>query len=117
VPYLFADFVALLKRLGPEERAAVVSTRSPHYRAFLGFLTFPPMLLLTFDRPVKVVLAYAVVGALFMPFLAGTLLYMNTRRAWVGDLRSGWVANVLLVFALLVFLYLGVNGVVEGAGG
>ena len=117
VPYMFSDFVALLKRLGPEERAAVVSTRSPYYRAFLGFLTFPPMLLLTFQKPVKVVLAYAVVGALFMPFLAGTLLYMNNRRAWVGDLRSGWVTNVLLVFALLVFLYLGINGVVEGVGG
>ncbi len=117
VPYLFADFVALLKRLGPEERAAVVSARSPYYRAFLGFLTFPPMLLLTLQKPVAVVLAYAVVGALFMPFLAGTLLYMNTRRAWMGDLRSGWVTNVLLVFALLVFLYLGVNGVVEGVGG
>ena len=116
VPYMFADFVALLKRAGPEERAALVRTDSRHYRAFLGFLTFPPMLLLAFDKPVKIVLIYAVIGALFMPFLAGTLLYMNTRRAWMGDLRSGWVTNVLLVFALLVFLYLGINGVVEGAG-
>ena len=48
--------------------------------------------------------------------LAGALLYMNTRRAWMGPLRSGWLATVLLVAALLVFAYLSFNGVVEGAG-
>ena len=75
------------------------------------------MVLLAFERPIQIVLAYALVGALFMPFLAGTLLYMNSRRAWMGSLRSGWSTNALLVLALLVFLYLGINGVVEGVGG
>lgn len=151
VPYMFADFVTLLKRLRDEERSAhipryyrvilfivafpsmlllsllervsdevrigSVRTDSRYYRLFLLFLTFPPMLLLAFEKPVTVVLAYAVVGALFMPVLAGTLLYMNTRRAWVGDLRSGWIINLLLVLALLVFYYLGRSGVVEGVGG
>lgn len=116
IPYMFADFVALMKRLGAEERAALVSTQSPYYRAFLLFLTFPTMLLLAFDRPVAVVRMYTIVGALFMPFLAATLLYMNSRRGWVGDLRSGWATNVLLILALLVFAYLSINGVVEGGG-
>ncbi|MEW6367575.1 MAG: Nramp family divalent metal transporter [Acidobacteriota bacterium] len=115
VPYMFADFVALLKRLQPAERAELVSSRSVYYRGFLLFLAFPPMLLLLFQKPVAVVLAYAAVGALFMPFLAGTLLYMNTRRQWVGNLRNGWPTTLLLALALLVFLYLGIHGVVEGA--
>ncbi|MBI4552752.1 MAG: Nramp family divalent metal transporter [Candidatus Latescibacteria bacterium] len=116
IPYMFADFVALMKRLSVEERAALVSSQSPYYRAFLFFLTVPTMLLLTFGRPVTVVRVYTIAGALFMPFLAATLLYMNSRRAWVGSLRSGWVTNVLLVMALAVFAYLSINGVVEGAG-
>ena len=113
VPYMFADFMALVKRLAPEDRAAMVRPQSPYYRAFLLFLTFPTMLLLAFGRPVAVVLAYTVVGALFMPFLAATLLYMNSKRAWVGDLRNGIMTNVLLVLALLLFAYLSVNQVMD----
>ncbi|MBM3277089.1 MAG: Nramp family divalent metal transporter [Candidatus Handelsmanbacteria bacterium] len=116
IPYLFADFVGLFKGLNPEARAAIVQPGSRYYRAFLAFLTLAPMTLLLFDKPVGNVVAYTVVGALFMPFLAGALLYMNTRRAWVGALRNGWLAIVLLSAALLVFAYLSVNGVVEGAG-
>jgi Mn2+/Fe2+ NRAMP family transporter len=63
--------------------------------------------LLPADRPVGVVVAYAVTGALFMPFLAGTLLYMNGRRDWVGALRNGWLATALLVLCLILFGYLG----------
>lgn len=113
IPYMFADFVALVKRLRADERAAVVSARSPYYRAFLLFLTFPSMLLLMFDRPVSVVIAYTVVGALFMPFLAATLLYMNSKREWVGDLKNGWLTNVVLALALVLFLYLGVTEVMD----
>jgi Mn2+/Fe2+ NRAMP family transporter len=114
IPYMFADFVALVKRLDARGREALVSPRSPYYRGFLLFLTFPTMLLLMFERPVAVVLTYTVVGALFMPFLAATLLYMNARRGWMGTLRSGWMANILIVLALLLFLYLGIT---EGGGG
>jgi Mn2+/Fe2+ NRAMP family transporter len=113
IPYMFADFVALVKRLGPKEREALVRPQSPYYRAFLLFLTFPTMLLLTFKSPVAVVLAYTVVGAMFMPFLAATLLYMNSKRNWVGNLRNGIFTNVLLVLALLLFLYLSVTEVMD----
>jgi hypothetical protein len=67
------------------------------------------MALLFVREPVAVIVAYAVTGALFMPFLAGTLLYMNSRRAWVGEaMRSGPAANALLALCLLLFAYLGV---------
>ena len=55
---------------------------------------------------------YSVVGALFMPFLAATLLYMNSRRDWVGDrLRNGWLTNALLILSLVLFGYLSVQGI------
>ena len=116
IPYLFADFMALFKRASSEAREAMVRTDSRYYRGFLLFLTFPTMVLLLFDRPVSIVIIYTVVGAFFMPFLAGTLLYMNSKRAWVGDLKTGLLLNVLLALALVLFLYLGVNQLIDALG-
>lgn len=116
IPYLFADFMALFKNASREAREAMVRTDSRFYRGFLLFLTFPTMTLLLFDRPVSIVIIYTVVGAFFMPFLAGTLLYMNSKRDWVGNLKTGWLLNVLLVLALVLFLYLGVNQLIDALG-
>lgn len=102
VPYLFVDFIRTVRNR-PD---AVVTTTSPLYRGYLLFIAGPPMLLLLADRPVWIVVIYAIAGSLFMPFLAGTLLYLNNRQAWVGPLRNRWVANTLLVVALLLFGYL-----------
>lgn len=114
VPYLFCDFVGLLKRLDPRAQRRFVGTRSPWYRGFLAYLALPPMALLVFDRPVLVIVAYAVAGALFMPFLAGTLLLMNSRTAWVGaNMRNGWVTNALLALCLILFGYLGVQQILS----
>jgi hypothetical protein len=44
-----------------------------------------------------------------MPFLAVTLLIMNNRRADVGGLRNGLLANVALAFSLGLFVYLAVT--------
>ena len=74
------------------------------YRGYLVWLCLPPMLLLLFDRPVAVIVVYSVLGALFMPVLAATLLYMNSRAAWVGErLRNGWPSTVLLLLCLALF--------------
>ena len=43
-----------------------------------------------------------------MPFQAATLLYMNSRRALVGDrLRNGWVPTTAHVLCLVLFGALG----------
>jgi Mn2+/Fe2+ NRAMP family transporter len=106
VPYMFADFVALARRAQGPAHDAIVAQTSPWYRGFLLFLAVPTLLALLLEEPVSVVLVYTVIGALFMPFLAATLLYMNTRRDLVGALRSGWLANAVLVLALALFAYL-----------
>lgn len=69
----------------------------------LGFLAGPPLVLLWFKQPVAVVVAFSIAGAFFMPFLAGTLLYLNNRRGWIGGLANGWVGNAALVVCLGVF--------------
>jgi len=47
--------------------------------------------------------AYSVFGALFMPFLAILLLYMNNRKGLIGkNHRNGWLTNGFLI-AILVF--------------
>jgi Mn2+/Fe2+ NRAMP family transporter len=108
IPYMFADFVALVRRAQGSARDAIVAQSSPWYRGFLLFLALPTQLALLLDQPVSLVLVYTLIGALFMPFLAATLLYMNTRRDWVGRLRSGWLSNSLLLLALALFAYLSV---------
>jgi len=108
VPYLFCDFIALLRRLPADRMRELVSTRSPWYRGYLAYMCLPPLALLYIDRPVAVIVVYAAVGALFMPFLAGTLLYMNSRADWVGPgMTSGFVTNGLLALGILLFGYLG----------
>ncbi|MGH1364294.1 MAG: Nramp family divalent metal transporter [Calditrichia bacterium] len=102
IPYLFADFLRV-QGPTPEQK---LSTRLPSYRSFLIFLAIPPMLLLLYDRPVFIIILYAITGALFMPFLAATLLYMNNNSDWVNSLKNGWKMNIALALALLVMLSL-----------
>jgi Mn2+/Fe2+ NRAMP family transporter len=109
VPYIFADFMRVLRRTDREHSQAAVNTESPYYRGYLFFTALVPMSLLYAGRPVWVIIAYSVAGAFFMPFLAGTLLYLNNRREWVATFRNGWLMNGLLAAALLIFGYLCVN--------
>jgi Mn2+/Fe2+ NRAMP family transporter len=108
IPYLFCDFVGLMRRLPEREQREALSTRSPWYRGYLLWLALPPMLLLPFGRPVGLIVLYSVMSALFMPFLAATLLYMNSQTRWLGErLRTGWVGRVALLLCLGLFAYLG----------
>lgn len=113
IPYMFADFVSLVKKTEGPAREAIVAQTSPYYRGFLLFLAFPTMSMLLLKQPVSVVLVYTVIGALFMPFLAATLLYMNSKQAWIGSLRNGWAANTAILLALALFAYLSVIEVWE----
>ncbi|UQV17728.1 hypothetical protein MU852_13025 [Brevundimonas albigilva] len=82
------------------------------FRAYALWLTFPPIVLLFMDRPFGLIVAYGVLGSLFMPFLAGTLIWLlnsdRTPRAW----RNGWLSNLLLGAAALLFAALAGNELV-----
>lgn len=79
-----------------------------YFKFYLLWLTFPPMLLLLLDRPVFLILLYGVLGALFMPFLAVTLLgLLNTSRT-PKNWRNGMFTNAVLVICAVLFGILGI---------
>ncbi len=111
VPYLFADFVMLRSRKTADERRAIDYTRTRAYRAFLLAIALLPLILL-WTRVQSVQLSYAVLGALFLPLLAVTLLIMNNRTAWVGRAyRSRLPTNIVLVMTLLFFAWVGAKNI------
>jgi hypothetical protein len=69
------------------------------------------MLLLLLDQPVGLILAYGTLGALFMPFLAITLLVLLNRRDDVlpDEWRNGWLSNSLMTLCAVLFLALAIN--------
>lgn len=115
VSLMFADYVGNLRDLPsghPDTR-----TGGRYFRGYMLWLTFPPMLLLLLDRPVGLILAYGTLGALFMPFLAITLLVLlNKRREGAlthsdvpVEWRNGWISNGMLALCAMLFLALGLN--------
>jgi Mn2+/Fe2+ NRAMP family transporter len=85
---------------------AAAAERSTPFRAYLIWLTIPPMALLFFDKPFALTLVYGVLGAAFMPFLGVTLMLLLNSRRIAADGRSGWLSNVLLALASALFVVL-----------
>lgn len=99
VPYLFTDFANSMRG-----RDVAVDVSSRTYRGYLIYLAIPPMAMLFLDRPIWVIKLYTLTGGLFMPLLAASLLWLNTRRDCVGAARNGAAVNVALVAALVLFV-------------
>ncbi|KHE70098.1 Nramp family divalent metal transporter, partial [Halobacillus sp. BBL2006] len=104
VPYLFADFIRIVR--GRKDHK--VTEKDPAYRAYLLWLTFPPMLLLFTGKPVFLVILYGALGALFMPFLAISLMWLLNSNRVDKQLKNGWIANAVLTGCVLVFGYLSI---------
>ncbi|MFD6417178.1 Nramp family divalent metal transporter [Streptomyces sp. NPDC060194] len=96
-----------------EEVAAGKRERSLPFRAYLLWLTFPPMGLLFLDQPFGLVVVYGVLGAFFMPFLALTLLWLLNTPRTPAEWRNGLLSNVMLTAAGLLFLVLCVKQVID----
>jgi Mn2+/Fe2+ NRAMP family transporter len=115
VSLMFADYVGNLRNLPTGH--ADTRTGGKYFRAYMLWLTFPPMLLLLLDEPVGLILAYGTLGALFMPFLAITLLVLLNRRREGAlphsevphEWRNGWFSNLLMASCAVLFLVLAVN--------
>ena len=104
VSLMFADFWTHLGGRPADLTAARESSRP--YRAYLLWLTFPPMLLLFMDRPFGLIVAYGALGALFMPFLALTLLWLLNSKRTPPEWRSRWLSNVMLAAGGVLFCVL-----------
>lgn len=106
VSLMFADFWANVRGLPsghPDTRVG-----GKYFRWYVLWLTFPPMVLFLLDRPIFLILLYGVLGSLFMPFLAVTLIgLLNGKGAPAGWGNSLW-RNVLLGITAALFITLGV---------
>lgn len=98
---------------GAESDNHAVATHSTPYRLYALWLTFPPIALLFLDKPFQITIAYGVLGALFMPFLAGTLLVLlNTSTSLPREHRSRWLSNAVLTLCLVLFAILAVQKII-----
>ncbi|MFD0438310.1 Nramp family divalent metal transporter [Streptomyces chartreusis] len=114
VSLMFADFVARFRSEGElkgEQVASGTRERSWPFRAYLLWLTFPPMVLLFQDQPFRLIIIYGVLGAAFLPFLAGTLIWLLNSSRTPAPWRNGPLSNVMLAIAGLLFLVLCVKQV------
>jgi Mn2+/Fe2+ NRAMP family transporter len=109
VPYLFADFLRLRRAPKAAGGDAADLKAGREYSGYLLALSLVPMSLLWF-KVQSVQLVYGIVGALFMPFVALTLLLLNNRVRLVGPaFRNGRLVNALLAVTLAFFLYVGLR--------
>ncbi|KUF13034.1 Nramp family divalent metal transporter [Streptomyces silvensis] len=122
VSLMFADFVeryrktragADSKALTGEEVASGAREKSVPFRAYLLWLTFPPMILLFEGQPFRLIIIYGVLGAAFMPFLALTLIWLLNSARTPSEWRNGWLSNGMLAVAGLLFLILTVKQITD----
>ena len=79
------------------------------YRASILWLTFPPMIMMFLGKPVWLILAYGILGAFFMPFLAVTLLWLLNSDRILRTWRNKWWSNLWMGLCALAFAALAVR--------
>jgi hypothetical protein len=101
-PYLFAD---LWQQMGSSPRNVnSINTNSFAYQAYLYAIASVPIIGLVGVNFQSMMKVYAIVGALFIPMLAGVLLYLNGQARWVGERnKNSWPTSLVLFGALLLF--------------
>lgn len=111
VSLMFADFWGNMR--GKESGHPDTRIGGKYFRFYVLWLTFPPMLLFLLGKPIGLILAYGVLGSLFMPFLAVTLLGLlngsRVPKAWANKLHT----NIALGITALLFAALGVQQLVD----
>jgi len=109
VSLMFADFMAHVT--GGDSDDADARAGGKWYKAYILWLTFPPMAMLFLGKPVWLILAYGVLGAFFMPFLAITLLWLLNTDRTPAEWRNKLHSNALMAVCALAFVALCVNEV------
>ncbi len=117
VPYLYADFYSIIKKLPADERKRATAVTSTPYRLALAFVTVAPMAFAFTGQPVQVIVVYTIVGSVFVPFLAATLLYLNNRIRWTNGVpRNTWLSNGLLLLILGLFVVIWIDEIRRAVG-
>lgn len=102
VPFLFADFMRTHQNSNTNSSVSPIElNKQKSYKYSLVFIALTPLVLLFFQKPVWIIIAYAVTGSMFMPFLAFTLFWLNNKKNVV--LKNSIFINVLLFIAFALF--------------
>jgi hypothetical protein len=77
----------------------------------LLFVTIVPLAFAVVDQPLFIIRTFTIIGSLFIPFLAATLLYMNNYciPPESGVPRNSLITNAVLVLSLIVFVVVGAS--------
>ncbi|ANG98717.1 iron transporter [Brucella pseudogrignonensis] len=101
VSLMFADFMGQSRGLPHNHKDRFAGGK--YYKAYILWLTFPPMIMMFLGQPIYLILAYGVLGALFMPFMSVTLLWiLNTDRV-PAQWRNSLFTNIMLLLCSLAF--------------
>jgi len=111
IPYLFADYYGLMRRYPRPQREQLTAVTSAPYRVALLFITAVPIPFAFIDQPLIIIRTFTIVGSLFIPFLAATLLYLNNFLipADSGVPKNSALTNAVLLFALILFAVVGAS--------
>lgn len=108
VPHIFSDCWALLPGASRRDVAVSTAARPLSYTVALVFMAVAAVPFAFMQRPLLLVVAFTILGSLFIPFLAATLLYLNNLVPWPGAIEHNSTAtNALLCAILLLFVAIG----------
>lgn len=110
VSLMFADFWGNMR--GKESGHPDTRVGGKYFRFYVLWLTFPPMILFALGQPIGLILAYGVLGSLFMPFLAITLLGLLNGKRIPKKYANKLLPNLALAIIALLFIVLGINQLV-----
>ncbi|MDT1062700.1 Nramp family divalent metal transporter [Paracoccus sp. CPCC 101403] len=107
VSLMFADFLGHVQGKPHDHPDRLAGGR--YYKFYIFWLTVPPMVMMFLGQPVYLILAYGVLGSLFMPYMAITLLWiLNTDRV-PAEWRNRPLTNLMLLLCALAFIALALN--------
>ncbi len=107
VSLMFADFWGNMR--GKESGHPDTRVGGKYFKFYVLWLTFPPMILFALGQPIGLILAYGVLGSLFMPFLAVTLLGLLNGKRIPERYANKLPGNIALAIIALLFIVLGIN--------
>ncbi len=105
VSLMFADFWGHMRKKPAGHPDTM--TGGKYFKFYVLWLTFPPMVLFLLDKPIALILAYGVLGALFMPFMAVTLLGLLNGKRVPKQWANRWHTNGALAVTAILFIILG----------
>jgi hypothetical protein len=92
----------------PDQRKVATQRGAPPYRTALLCMALASVPFAFLGRPLLIVVAFTVLGSLFIPFLAATLLYLNNCVAFPAPLRRNRLGtNIVLGLIVVLFVVVG----------